>query len=869
MANLCVDCRCDCRGAAGVLCLSLSALVWCVAAPAGASDVTWITSSGGSFSDEANWVPDLPFSSDVPDVNDIAHFGLTTSSVGSPVTYTVTFSTDPTNQRLIVEDDRVTFDLNGHTYRATSPIAVVLGTESGRLGRLAVMDGFLSTPLQADIEIGSVAGSSGTLQVLTDGLVLGSPEIFVGVNGGGTLSIFNGGDVIADNTTLGLTSGVTGTATITGGGSSLLADQLVVGSSGIGMLNITAGGRVDSTDGIVGDAVGSTGTVTVSGANSRWQMSDWLRVGFSGDGTLRIEDGGTVRDEVALVKGSAVVTGGSTWINEFTLNVGTTSASPGNLTIESGSQVQSGESNLAISNGGNAFALVRDSGTTWTCTDALNVGLAGEGALTIESGAAITSGGGGIAVGGASNGTARITGSTSTWSTSGDFVVGDAGDGQLDISSGQLLFTNESDLIVGDAGSGRMTINSGGQALDAFETVIGNLAGSTGELTVTGSGSQLRTLDRLTVGGGGRGTLLIVNEGRVSNDVGIISGVDSSVRVQGNNSTWTNGSVLNLFDNAALVIEGGGTVVSLGSDVSGSVTVAGAGSTWDITHDLIGGLGGGTLRIQPGGAVNVGDTITLHDDDELRLEGGVLSTGHIQFGGATTPFIWTSGTLHLGLMNAGLTIPSGGVLAPGVELGTTDISQGDVTLSPGGTLQMQIGGVNQGSTYDYLDVLLGDVILAGGNLQLSLLNGFVPSPTNTFTIVDVLGGIVAGSFANVASGARLATSDGLGSFIVSYSDGSSVRLSSFQLSVPGDYNQNGTVDAADYVLWRKKLGSGTSLPNDNTPGIGSDDYTRWRTRFGQTAGSGSAANSTVPEPASALLLLLAAAAMGRRGRRIP
>jgi hypothetical protein len=167
----------------------LSVALWSVAAPARAGDVTWITSAGGSFGDEANWTPDLPFSSDVPDANDVAHFGLTTSGF-DPKTYTVTFSTDLTNQRLIVEDDRVTFDLNGHAYTATSPIAVVLGTESGRLGRLAVMDGFLGTPLQADIEVGSVAGSTGTLQVTTGGLVLGSPEIFVGVNGGGTASVF-------------------------------------------------------------------------------------------------------------------------------------------------------------------------------------------------------------------------------------------------------------------------------------------------------------------------------------------------------------------------------------------------------------------------------------------------------------------------------------------------------------------------------------------------------------------------------------------------------------------------------------------------------------------------------------------------------
>jgi hypothetical protein len=73
------------------------------------------------------------------------------------------------------------------------------------------------------------------------------------------------------------------------------------------------------------------------------------------------------------------------------------------------------------------------------------------------------------------------------------------------------------------------------------------------------------------------------------------------------------------------------------------------------------------------------------------------------------------------------------------------------------------------------------------------------------------------------------------------------------LPVAGDYNQNGIVDAADYTIWRDKLGSGTALHNDDTDGVGQDDYTRWKNNFGQHAGSGSIAN--VPEPSTAALLV--------------
>jgi hypothetical protein len=70
--------------------------------------------------------------------------------------------------------------------------------------------------------------------------------------------------------------------------------------------------------------------------------------------------------------------------------------------------------------------------------------------------------------------------------------------------------------------------------------------------------------------------------------------------------------------------------------------------------------------------------------------------------------------------------------------------------------------------------------------------------------------------------------------------------------LPGDYNFNGTVDAADYVLWRKTTGSGDRLANDDTAGTGTDDFTRWQSKFGQIASSassvGNVANVAVPEP---------------------
>jgi hypothetical protein len=78
--------------------------------------------------------------------------------------------------------------------------------------------------------------------------------------------------------------------------------------------------------------------------------------------------------------------------------------------------------------------------------------------------------------------------------------------------------------------------------------------------------------------------------------------------------------------------------------------------------------------------------------------------------------------------------------------------------------------------------------------------------------------------------------------------------------VTGDYNGNGVVDAADYLVWRDHLGQNFALPNRdpvNTGVIGAADYSSWRSHFGSTAGGGAAASaSLVPEPSGILLGLM-------------
>jgi hypothetical protein len=63
-----------------------------------------------------------------------------------------------------------------------------------------------------------------------------------------------------------------------------------------------------------------------------------------------------------------------------------------------------------------------------------------------------------------------------------------------------------------------------------------------------------------------------------------------------------------------------------------------------------------------------------------------------------------------------------------------------------------------------------------------------------------------------------------------------VSVTMTQVSLVGDYNNDGSVNAADFVVWRSHLGQSFALPNRdpaNTGNISDADRTSWVSRFGQ------------------------------------
>jgi hypothetical protein len=177
-----------------------------------------------------------------------------------------------------------------------------------------------------------------------------------------------------------------------------------------------------------------------------------------------------------------------------------------------------------------------------------------------------------------------------------------------------------------------------------------------------------------------------------------------------------------------------------------------------------------------------------------------------------------------------------------------------VTFHSNATVSFDIGGIDSSS---FARLTSTGRMTLSGTLAVSLVDHgtgfFVPAAGEQFTIITAFGGITPGSqftaqeLPSVVSGTSL-------KWLVQYTP-NNVTLEVVS-ALLGDYNGNGIVDAADFVVWRNSLGQlGTGLAADgNNDGVVNQaDFDVWRVHFGQTAtgaGPEAAANAAVPEPAT-------------------
>lgn len=570
--------------------------------------------------------------------------------------------------------------------------------------------------------------SGGTSTIVVDGLnssLTSTDTLFVGNGGAATLTVSDNATVTSGGSVIGRHS--TSSATVTGSGSKWTTGALQIGGdasdpsgvAGDGTLTVSTGGEVLSTSAGLGNALGTSGAATVTGSDSKWTInSGTLAVGLNGTGSLTISDGGAVTGIHTTIGGNsggtgdATVTGsGSTLTNTGNLYVG--NDGDGTLTVEDGGTVISDAGYVGTQNGSNSSATVRGSGSTWDMASAFIAGYdnGSSATVTISEGGTINALQGSLGDLAGSAGSMTVTGSGSTWSA---FVDGSAYSGYMN---------------VGRLGTGSLTVEDGG-SVTGYRLYIGNEAGSSGAVSLSGSGSLIDMTSKLFIGTEGDGTLTLSDGAtlRASTiQIAYATGVTGTLNIgaasgeiAGAAGTVDASEIIFGSGDGAIVLNHNDTDYTLLSDISGAgrIVVENGATTLSGTNTYTGGttIYGGTLSVNGG----LSGSVTVSD-------GGTL-------GG--------SGTI------GDVSVLSGGTLAPGNSIGT--LTTGDVTFASGSTYEVEVDADGNSDKI----VSTGAVTINSGS-AISILpengtdDGSTYDPYTTYTLITADDGVF-GTFGAVS-----------------------------------------------------------------------------------------------------------------------
>ncbi|HEX2476465.1 MAG TPA: hypothetical protein VHK01_17055, partial [Lacipirellulaceae bacterium] len=706
--------------------------------------------------------------------------------------------------------------------------------------------------------------------------------LYVGETADATLEISNGGDVSSANGYVGNQTNVSGEVTVDGMGSTWLSGGslevgrfgpgvlnvtnagevrsngiLVVGDHGDGVVNITAGGKLSNANGAIGQnytgnsSSDGSGTVIVDGTGSTWNNAN-LTVGLDNEGMLDITNGGRVN-----VAGVTIInSSGQTRLTNGTLICDGDLSMGGSLRADSNSVLRFAAAQLR-----NRASLAIENGSSFTQT----------GSLTLEAGAAME----------------IKSGATYTLDSNNSSDIAGIGTrfdpARVTVDGAHTRFTTTNTIFIGHSGTGEMSV-TGGARVEVPSGAVGGIQSSPappiGTLTLEGRDANGNPSSWLTSGAlnlgldtTSQGTISVLNGALLRATVGMTLGLmgRGNIMVSGTDGAG-NPSLLDVgtLAIASLSSATGELTASGGGRIKvGNLSLAASGGTATVTMTDVGSSleQNGTATITVGHAASGMATVNVRNDamlttgtgsinvyptGQINLESGAVfdARGPININGGQ--FNFRGGTLHVDAFNGNL-VNEGGTLAPGHSLGTTAVS-GNYTQRSAAALEIEIADVFPGD-WDVLTV--GGNAILDGTLEVLLLDDFEPVIGNSFPIIMTDAGNIGGQFDvelfPVVNGRT---------FDVIY-NAKSVVLQVIEATLPGDYNGDGSVDAADYVVWRK---------NDGTQ----PSYDTWRANFGRTAGSGSgatgsasasgttagwappegwASSAAVPEPGTLLLAL--------------
>jgi T5SS/PEP-CTERM-associated repeat protein len=763
-----------------------------------------------------------------------------TLNINSGSTVTTGFSTiahSPDSVGLVVVD-------NG-TWTCSTSLLIA----PGGIGELEVTNGgVVSSPSITDIAWGT--GSDGAARV--DNSTLDSSRLLIGSSGHGELTIVNGGLVTSSESTIG--SQASGTAQVTvDGGTWAIDDMFVLGQRGQGTLSIENGGQVSNVDGIIGGEIDSAGEATVRGSGSTWTNRN-LYIGgdadiAGGNAGVTIANGGTVNvtgDMILWYTGALNISGGTLRFSvptPFFQNGGMLNYANG--TVEFDCDLAIGGAPGGGPSGGGDVGVGVSAFFGWP-TDiptAKHLSVTGEASLL----APVTLSGGTFSAGSLANaallqfdsGTFNLTDADLSISLGGLFGR------TLEVTSTQnIAVTNNATidptgllLINGGAFGASTTINQGEIRLtEASSGSPGLLAGSavTNEGLLSGNGRISANLHNAATGlvdvAPGDQLMLTgsanVNHGTIVNSGGTFRAIGTMNNEAGGN--------INANGNTTLSLTGG-------LDNSGRVTftAADAYAYGDITNNGGGlvGLANASTATFVGAFINNGD-VYVGSDSRAAFCGPVSGSGNFP-GGGTIEFV--------------------DGFSPGASPATISFG-GDVLFSASALLAIELGGTVGGDEYDRLNVA-GDLTL-GGTLQVSLIYDFAPDVGDTFDILDW--GVLSGAEFDAIELPDLAGRKAWDTSEL-YSTGAITVIG----MLDGDTDIDWDVDSVDYGVFVSAFGDTGDWRTDfNEDGrIDLADFVLMRKNFGISAGASPGSNTTTnatPEPTTLGLLAIGGLTLLRR-----
>ncbi|MNJ94473.1 AIDA-I autotransporter precursor [compost metagenome] len=414
--------------------------------------------------------------------------------------------------------------------------------------------------------------------------------------------------------------------------------NLVVGDTNPGTLTIDAGGTVSNDVAFIGNT--SSGTVTVQGTDgsgnaSTWTSSGELYIGAypNGNGKLDILNGGVVTngggayiaDDINTT-GTVTVSGpGSTWDSARPFSFQIGSNGNGSLQINNGGVVRSGQGLIGSDVGSVGHVTVTGPGSTWTPDNNIYVGFEGTGTLDVLDGATVS--------------TQQTGGGAAT------IYIGlrNGGQGTVTVSSSTSNTSTLSvsdDLRVGVDASGTMTVEKGGLVIVGDRVYIGDSVTGNGTLHINGDATGRGIVETRSVNAGAGTVNLDLNGGilrATRNEASFLNGFTTGLTV-GAEGAWFDSNTYTIGISTAFT--GTSTFNKLGA---GTLVLTGNSSTFtgDATVNAgtlqMDGILGGTMDVQSGARLTGIGQVGVTTNRGIIAPGHASSLGTLTIAGNYTP----------------------------------------------------------------------------------------------------------------------------------------------------------------------------------------------------------------------------------------